>query len=193
MNEHLRYLKLSLTYAFFIVVVLWLIRLVESLFGFEFYTFGILPRETQGLIGILTSPLVHANWEHLIANTVPIFILTSILFFFYRMKSLYILPLLWLTAGLMTWTIGRVSWHIGASSVIYALASFLVFGGLFSKNIKLIIVAVVIAVAYYGLIFGIFPGAEEVSWEGYLSGFLSGLLWAYVFRKHLQNTKELNI
>lgn len=193
MNEHLRYLKSSLTYAFLIVVVLWLIRLVESLFGFEFYIFGILPRETQGLIGILTSPLVHANWEHLIANTVPIFILTSILFFFYRMKSLYILPLLWLTAGLMTWTIGRVSWHIGASSVIYALASFLVFGGLFSKNIKLIIVSVIVVAAYYGLIFGIFPGAEGISWEGHLSGFLSGLLWAYVFRKHLQNTKELNV
>lgn len=193
MNEHLRYLKSSLTYAFLIVVVLWLIRLVESLFGFEFYIFGILPRETQGLIGILTSPLVHANWEHLIANTVPIFVLASILFFFYRMKSLYILPLLWLTAGLMTWIIGRVSWHIGASSVIYALASFLVFGGLFSKNIKLIIVSVIVVAAYYGLIFGIFPGAEGISWEGHLSGFLSGLLWAYVFRKHLQNKEELNI
>lgn len=193
MEEHLKILKSSLIYAFLIVAILWLIRLMESLFGFEFYMYGILPRETQGLIGIFTSPLVHANWEHLIANTIPIFVLLSFLFFFYRMKSAYILPLLWLTAGSITWFIGRLSWHIGASSVIYALASFLVFGGFFSKNIKLMIVSVIVIAAYYGLIFGIFPGAEGISWEGHLSGFLSGLLWAYVFRKHLQNKKDISI
>src|SRR5437763_1011313 len=35
---------------------------------------GILPRTVDGLDGVLWAPLLHANWPHLMANTVPILV-----------------------------------------------------------------------------------------------------------------------
>jgi len=190
MKELFNLFRTSLKYALCIVLILWIIKCIESLLGLNFYTFGIYPRSTDGLWGILTSPLIHGNFQHLIANTIPMLVLTTLLFLFYRKKAVFIFILLWITAGILTWIIGRPSWHIGISSVIYALASFLIFGGFFSKNFKLIIVSIIVIIAYSGLIFGVFPGEERVSWEGHLSGALGGLLWAYVFRKEYNEAKR---
>ena len=188
MKESLRLFVKSVQSAVFIVLIFWVIKWVEYFLATSFYTLGIYPRTTQGLLGILTSPLIHGDFEHLIANSVPMLVLTTLLFFFYNKKGIGIFVLLWLTAGLFTWIIGRSSWHIGASSVIYAIASFLVFGGLFSGKVKLILVAIIVAVAYSGLIFGLLPVDGHVSWEGHLAGAVAGLFWAYVFRKSLKKT-----
>ena len=96
------------------------------------------------------------------------------------------LILLWVTTGILTWIIGRPAWHIGASGIIYALASFLVFGGIMSQNVKLILLSVLVAFMYSGLVWGVFPQDEQVSWEGHLSGAISGILWAYLCRKSLR-------
>lgn len=193
MKESIRQFVRSLQYALFIVLVFWIVKWVEYLFDLHFHTIGIYPRTFKGLLGILTSPLVHADFEHLIANSVPMLILTTLLFFFYKKKGIGIFGLLWLTAGILTWIIGRSSWHIGASSVIYAMAFFLVFGGIFSKSIKLILVSVIVAIAYSGLIFGLFPVNEQVSWEGHFAGAFSGFFWAYLFRNSLQKDSIVDI
>ncbi|WP_163274194.1 rhomboid family intramembrane serine protease [Dysgonomonas sp. 511] len=190
MKEFFGKLRASIELTIIIVLVIWIVAIVEHLFHLDFFFLGIYPRESDGLIGILFSPFVHGNWEHLIANTLPLFILLVALFFFYGRKSGYILPLLWITSGITLWLVGRPAWHIGASSVIYALASFLVFGGIISRNIKLVIVAVVVAVLYCGLIYGMFPGEEGISWEGHLSGFLSGILWAFLLKNRLREIKK---
>ncbi|WP_051697724.1 rhomboid family intramembrane serine protease [Prevotella sp. 10(H)] len=188
MKVTLKEAKTSLEYALSILIILWIIRIVQSLFGLDFfYTLGVYPRETFGLAGIITAPLIHGNFEHLIANTLPMFFLTFLIFFFYKKNVFLIYLLTWITSGFLTWLIGRPSWHIGASSVIYAMASFLIFGGIFSRNFKLIIASVIVVVLYSGLIWGIFPSNNGVSWEGHLSGAISGLIWAYIFRKQLQN------
>ncbi|MFV0420179.1 MAG: rhomboid family intramembrane serine protease [Dysgonomonas sp.] len=192
MKEYFRLLKISIGYAFFIVLIMWMIKGFEYLFNFNFYTFGIYPRTLDGLWGIITSLFLHGDFQHLIANTLPMFILSILLFFFYGKKSTYIFILLWLTSGIFTWVIGRSSWHIGASSLIYAIASFLIFGGILSKNYKLILISILVIIVYSGLIFGLFPTSGQVSWEGHLSGALSGLLWAYIFRKSLRRHKILN-
>jgi len=187
MKESIIQIKNSFEYALSIVVILWIIHIVQWLLGLDLSSLGIYPRSTYGALGIITSPFIHGSFQHLIANTIPLAFFTTLLFFFYKKKVFLVYVLIWITSGLFTWIIGRPAWHIGASSVIYGLASFLVFGGLFSKNFKLIIVAVAVAVLYSGLIWGIFPGDEQISWEGHLSGAIAGLIWAYCFKGSLKN------
>ncbi|MCD7930716.1 MAG: rhomboid family intramembrane serine protease [Tannerellaceae bacterium] len=101
--------------------------------------------------------------------------------------SRVVFPLLWLLSGFLTWCIGREAWHIGASGIIYALASYLFFSGFFSRYIPLIIISILIAFLYGGLVWGLLPLFSYVSWEGHLSGAIAGCLVAYLFRKeHVQ-------
>ncbi len=187
MKESFKQLRTAVEYAFSFIVIFWIVKIVGTFFivgGFSFW--GILPRTTVGLLpGILTSPFIHADFQHLIANTIPFGVLCSLFFFFYRKKPFLIFTLIWITSGLLTWIIGRESWHIGASDIIYALASFLVFGGIMSRKFMLIIASIIVVIVYSGLIWGIFPTEERVSWEGHLSGAVSGIIWAYLFRKSI--------
>jgi len=176
----------SLKYSFTFIVIFWVIELIQYL-GLDFASFGILPRQTSGLLGVLTSPFIHGDFQHLIANTVPFFVLSFLLFLFYKQRAFTFLVLIWLSTGILTWIIGRSAWHIGASGIIYGLASFLVLGGILSKNIKLILVSIVVLILYSGMAWGIFPGDARISWEGHLSGAISGIIWAYLYRKKLQS------
>jgi len=175
----------SLKMSFTFILIFWIIEVLQMI-GFSFSGFGILPRTKAGLLGILTSPFLHGGIEHLIANTIPFFLLSFLLFLFYKKRAFAIIILIWLTTGLLTWLIGRMAWHIGASGIIYGLASFLVFGGILSRSIKLLIPAILVIVLYSGLVLGIFPNDPQVSWEGHLSGAISGLIWAIAYRKTLR-------
>ncbi|MDU1903418.1 MAG: rhomboid family intramembrane serine protease [Dysgonomonas sp.] len=176
----------SLKYSFTFIVIFWVVELIQIL-GADFASFGIFPRATVGLMGILTAPFVHGDIQHLIANTLPFFVLSFLLFLFYKKRAAYFLVLIWLFTGVLTWLIGRSAWHIGASGVIYGLASFLVFGGIISHNWKLILVSVIVLILYSGMAWGIFPGDARISWEGHLSGAISGIILAFMFKKVLRS------
>lgn len=175
----------ALKYSFILVLIFWIVEIIQYL-RFDLSYLGIFPRSISGAIGIFTAPFIHGSWEHLIANTIPFFVLSSMLFVFYKRYAGLYFFLLWITTGILTWIIGRASWHIGASGIIYALTSFLVFGGIMSRNAKLILLSVLVVFLYSGMIWGIFPQDERVSWEGHLSGAVSGILWAYLCRKSLR-------
>lgn len=166
-----------------IVVILWLIKLVEFEFSLEFSDWGILPMHQKGLRGILFSPLIHGNFDHLIANTFPLMILVFSLFFFYRKNAYFIFLLIYFFSGLFVWLGGREAMHIGASGLIYGVAGFLFLSGVLSYNIRLLTISLVVAFFYGGLFWGIFPIKPEISWESHLWGALSGLALAVLFRK----------
>ena len=188
-KENKSIISSALKYASIFIVVFWIIQLLQ-LIGFDFHSYGVLPRTKNGLIGVFTSPFIHGNIQHLIANTIPFFILSFLLFISHFKKGIVYLVLIWITTGFFTWIIGRSSWHIGASGIIYGLATFLVTSGILSKNWKLILVSITVFVLYYGLIWGIFPSERGISWEGHLSGFLSGIIWAFVFKNKLRNKSK---
>ena len=74
----------SLRFPFVVLIAMWAIHLVKVITGIPFVRLGILPRHIEGLKGILTAPLIHGDWAHLISNTVPFAVLSAIIFLFYR-------------------------------------------------------------------------------------------------------------
>ena len=165
-----------------IVCLLFFIKATENYLNINFIRFGVFPKSLDGLKGILFMPFIHSSLKHLINNAIPILILGSALKFFYReiYKEIFIWS--WLISGIWLWTIGRPSFHIGASGVVYALASFLFFSGIIRKNNKLISVSLFVVFIYGGMIWGLFPIIESISWEGHVSGAIAGLFLAFWFK-----------
>lgn len=162
---------------------MWLSKLAEFYFDIDFKTFGIFPRKTESLKGIFFSPFVHGSFKHLISNTVPFFLLSSAVIYFYRKLAYRIIFFSWILTGTAVWLGGRYSWHIGASGLVYAFASFLFFAGILNKERRLIAVSLLVIFLYGGLIWGVFPGEEGISWESHLFGFLSGFIFAFFYGK----------
>jgi membrane associated rhomboid family serine protease len=181
-----------LLYALFfpclLVVVLWIILLLEKGLGADWHRWGIYPRTVVGLRGVLTEPLLHSGASHLFSNTIPLIVLGWCLFYFYGGVGFALLPLVWILSGLLTWCVGRESWHIGASGLVYGLSFFLLFSGIFRRYIPLMAVSMLVVFLYGSGTWSMFPIAEEVdpsiSWEGHLAGAVSGLFGAVIFRNY---------
>jgi membrane associated rhomboid family serine protease len=169
-----------LAWPLYFVLLLWMVYTVEIIFPGDFSHFGILPRTVSGLKGIVLSPFLHGDIGHLFNNSIPLFILVAALRFFYRNQSLQVLVLGILLSGFGTWLIGRESYHIGASGLIYVLVSFIFFKGIKSKYFRLVALSLTIVIVYGGMIWFVFPSVEQnISWEGHLSGFVAGYLLAF--------------
>ena len=120
----------------------------------------------------------------------PLIVLGTSLRFFYKEISKEVFFWSWLMSGLWLWSIGRPSFHIGASGLVYALASFLFFSGLIRKHTRLMAVSLVVVFLYGSLIWGIFPIKTHISWEGHLSGSIAGVLLAWWFREQGPPTQK---
>lgn len=178
-------IRSSLLYPALFVSILWLIKVIEVLFQISFVKGGILPLKIQGLSGIITAPFIHADFAHLAANSLPLLVLGALLFYLYRDIALMITILIWLITGFWVWVVGRESYHIGASGLVYGLAFFLFFSGLFRKDTRLLAATFLIAFLYGSMVWGVFPDffpEKNVSWESHLMGMLSGILLAFYYR-----------
>ena len=165
------------------ILLLALIEFLEFYWQVRFVKYGVLPRTVEGLKGILLSPLIHGDWKHLTNNAVPLFVLISTLTYFYRGIANEVFLWSWLMSGIWLWSIGRPSFHIGASGLVYALASFLFFSGFFRKHTRLMAISMFVVFLYGGMIWGVFPMQDHISWEGHLSGGFAGLILAYWFKE----------
>ena len=165
------------------IVIIWVVYWIEIHFGFNFNKYGIFPRDFKGLRGIFLSPLIHSDTSHLFNNSVPLFVLLASLFYFYRKIAIKVLLYGIFLSGLLGWTIGRESYHIGASGVIYLLFSFIFFSGIIRKHFRLIAMSLVTIFLYGSMIWLILPTEDRISWEGHLSGFLIGIFFAFFYRK----------
>lgn len=172
------------------VLMIWTVFWLELRLEVNLNQFGVVPRDFVGLRGIIFSPFIHGSVEHLYNNTIPLAVLLAALFYFYRNIALRVLFLGILLSGLMTWAIGRPSYHIGASGVIYVLASFMFFKGIISKYYRLVALSLIVVFIYGSLLWYIFPIKDDISWEGHLSGFLTGLLLAVLIKAKLPSRKK---
>ncbi len=179
-----RIFRHSLLFSGFFVLVFWLVEIIGELFSLDFARAGIYPHHAIGLPGILTAPFIHSGYQHLISNSVPFFILLFTLVYYYRHISYQIFFRIFLISGVCVWIAGRESWHIGASGVVYGMAAFHFVSGVIRNDLRLLIISLIVAFLYGGMIWGIFPLQPGISWESHLWGGLSGILMAVYYRKY---------
>lgn len=176
----------SIRIPLYLVAILWLIHGIQVLLGFDFGYYGVYPRSIFGLRGILFSPLIHGDWGHLLANTPPLFAMCAMLLFFYRKVAIPSIAMIYLLSGLAVWGFGRQVFHIGASGVVYGLVAFVFFSGIFRRNLKSIVLALLVLMYYGSMFLGVLPGREGVSWESHLLGAVVGILVAFLYRNNME-------
>lgn len=184
MKPEVRRIFLALVIPAFLLFVLYAMKTLEAGMDWDFTRLGVYPLSKKGVFGIFAHPLVHADFSHLFANTVPLLFLSWCLFYFYRDLGAFILFFIWIACGIITFVIGKPGWHVGASGIIYGLAFFLFFSGILRKHIPLIAISLLVTFLYGGLVWNMFPyfAKETTSWEGHLSGAIAGTAAALLFR-----------
>ncbi|MGV9004252.1 rhomboid family intramembrane serine protease [Flavobacterium sp.] len=166
-----------------LLMVVWGVFLFEDKYNLKLTQLGIYPRTLSGLKGIVFSPFLHGDINHIASNSVPLFVLTLALIYFYRDLSLKVLVYGILVSGIITWIIGRSSYHIGASSLIYVLVSFIFLKGLMTKYYRLMALSLTVVMIYGGMVWYVFPEVDnKISWEGHLSGLLTGFVFAVYYK-----------
>jgi len=174
---------LSLIIPGFFTLVMWMVWISEVLLDTDLSFLGIYPLTLKGMPGILLSPFVHADITHLYNNTVPFLLLATGLFYFYSEVALQVFSLTWIITGLLVWFAGREAWHVGASGLVYGIASFLFFSGILRKYYRLAALSLLVVFLYGSMVWGIFPGVyRNVSWESHMLGFVSGIILSVWFR-----------
>jgi membrane associated rhomboid family serine protease len=164
------------------IILIWLIKFIEIVFDFPLYNFGVYPRHLKGVIGVFTSPLIHADFGHLVSNSIPIFVLGSGLFYYYRTVAYKIFFLILFATGFWVWVSARPSYHIGASGVVYGLASFMFTSGAIKKNMSLAAFSLVVVFLYGNMIWGVLPVMPHISWESHLMGAIAGIVMAFHYK-----------
>lgn len=173
----------NIKFVLYFILILYAVFLLDFILPIQLNQFGIVPRSFTGLRGIVFSPFLHGGWQHLVSNTLPLMVLLFLTIAFYSKLALRVIIFNILLSGFLTWIIGRPALHIGASGLIYAMASFLVAYGFMKKRMLPLIVSVAVALLYGGLVWGMLPTvAGYISWEGHLSGAIAGVITAYQLR-----------
>lgn len=183
-NNQLKFSNSIFLFPFIAVFLIWFIYWVEIKFGFNFNKFGISPRKASGILGVFSSPFIHGDTNHLFNNSIPLFVLSTCLFYFYKKVAVKVLIYGGLLTGILTWGIARESYHIGASGIVYLLFSFVFFSGLIKKHYRLVSVSLITIFLYGSMIWYVLPIKEGMSWEGHLSGLITGIILSYLYRKN---------
>ena len=180
-NEIIRF-KYSALPPLFLLIFIWIVKIIEISNDTSFYELGVYPRKVEGLIGILFAIFIHSDFNHLISNSISLFILFTGLIYFYRDLSYKVFVFIWIASGIMVWLGARQSYHIGASGLIYGVASFLFFSGIVRRDVRLMAISLLVVFLYGGLIWGILPIFPRISWEYHFFGSICGLVVAIIYR-----------
>jgi membrane associated rhomboid family serine protease len=157
----------------------WTAFVVNGVAGGALMQYGVIPRTLTGLRGILFAPFLHANMQHLIANTIPFLAMGWLVMLRDARHFLPVTLFAMLGSGLMAWLLGAPgSVHIGASGVVFGYFGFLLLGGWYARSFVSITLSILVAVLWGGLVLGIAPGQVGISWQSHLGGFIAGVLAA---------------
>lgn len=176
-------LKKSFFKSILLVLVLWIVKLSENFFSLDLSVIGLYPREIQGLLGVLFTPFIHSNFDHLFSNSFPLVVLATGLFHIYRPVANRVLLIIFILCGMGVWLFARPVYHIGASGILYGLVSFIFFSGILRKDTRSIALSLLVTFLYGSMVWGVLPLIKGVSWESHLSGSIAGIICAFFFRK----------
>lgn len=182
-----------------LLITIWSVFFLQYLGLGKENCYGVFPRTLEGLRGILFAPLLHSGWKHIINNSIPLTVLSFFAVLFYQRMAYYIITFGWIFTGTLVWIFGNL-WdnhtgcHIGASGVVYLLASYIFFSGILKKSRNLIAVSLIVVFLYGSMIWGIFPeeilpkfyreSSNPISWESHLAGGIVGFIFALITRRY---------
>lgn len=181
-----RLLLESLKFPVIFLLFIWALHIFQYIFGLRWGFMGVYPRELSGLKGIITSPFIHGDFSHLFNNTIPFFVLATMTLYFYKKVAIRSILMIYILTGISVWLIARPTYHIGLSGVVFGLFGFVLGNGIFRRNIRSIVLALIVFLLYSGMLVGLFPTEEGVSWESHASGFVIGLFTAYFYKSELE-------
>lgn len=174
----------------YLVGLFWFIHILKLSLNWDLDQYGVLAREISGISGIFISPLIHGSFEHLLSNSVPFLILCFLIFLVYPRIAYQSLLLIYVLTGLAVWSFARGNViHIGASGVIYGMVSFVFWMGIFRRNVKSIILALIVSFLYSGYFLGVLPNQRGISWESHLFGGFVGILVAFILKDTIEKDK----
>src|SRR5699024_1989855 len=166
------------------VALMWAVFLFDLLTGLDLGRFGLRPRDPAGLIGLLTTPLLHAHLGHIASNTLPLLVGGTALLFLYPNSALRVLPVLYLGSAAFAWIFARANLHIGASGLVYGILAFVFVSGILKRDLRSVGVSLLIWFLYGSMVWGVLPLDAGTSWELHASGMLMGVVMAFMFRRH---------
>lgn len=160
-----------------VIGVLNLVEAIDSATNLRLDDDGIVPRETDGLAGIVWSPFLHAGFDHLTSNAT----VGAVLGFLLLLARRFVITtaIVWIVSGFGVWLFGpaHVS-TIGASGIIFGWLAFLLVRGLFNRSPLQIVLGVVLALVYGSVLWGVLPTQPQISWQAHLFGAVGGVLAA---------------
>lgn len=161
------------------VALLWVIEAYDAATAGRLDAEGIRPRDSEGLLGVVFAPLLHAGWDHLAANSVPLLVLGFLVLATGVARGLAATAVIWVVGGLGTWLVApERTIHLGASGLVFGFLTYLVLRGFFARSAGQITIGVMVFLFYGGLLWGVLPGTPGVSWQGHLFGAVGGVLAA---------------
>lgn len=176
-------LKANALKSIILVAWVWGIHLLNVLVGMRLNLLGLRPRRLSGLIGVITSPFLHGDFNHLFFNSIPLFILIDFMFAVTAQSFWPITVAIVIISGLATWVCGRRGLHVGASSLVMGYWGFLLAIAFYQPSIINIILVVIMLYYLGGLALNLLPTAERVSVEGHIFGAIAGVIIAIVWTK----------
>jgi len=182
MSEKKRFIH-SLIFPLLFLILIWLNYMLFIVIKADMTLIGIKPLTLKGIPGILLSPFAHGSIKHILSNSISFFVLSTLLFYFYRQIAYRVFFLNWIISGTLLWIGGRELIHIGASGLIYGLAFFIFFSGFFRKEKSFKAISFIVILFYGGMVWGMIPQNNNISWEGHLFGAMSGFSLAWYYRK----------
>jgi membrane associated rhomboid family serine protease len=165
------------------VVLIWLIGLLNWGLDLGLERFGVRPRQLAGLPGILLAPLLHGGFPHLLANSLPLLVLGTVMLHLYPNSALKVIPAVYVGPGIAVWLFARESIHLGASGLVYGLVTYIFVAGLIRRDRRAIAASLLVSFLYGTLAWGVLPIQPGISWETHLAAALIGLALAIALRR----------
>ncbi|HEY0142490.1 MAG TPA: rhomboid family intramembrane serine protease [Thermoanaerobaculia bacterium] len=159
--------------------VLWIVWALHQIFPAGIGLYGVIPRNSEGLRGIITAPFLHLSLDHLIANSIPLLILGALILLRGVKELVYVILVTGLISGIGIWLFGAPgTMHFGASGLVFGFISFLLFRAIFDRTLSSVLITVIVALLYGSTLLASFLPAAGVSWSGHLWGFIGGIIAA---------------
>lgn len=174
------------------VVVLWVLEVFDAVTGNPLDSYGVRPRDEDGLVGVAVAPMLHFGFDHLISNTVPVLVLGFLTLATGIARGLLATAIIWVVGGLGVWVVAQPgSIHAGASILIFGWIVFLVVRGLLNRRPTEILIGVAVFLLYSSALLGVLPGQPGVSWQGHLFGAIGGFVAARVLTTRVRGESSV--